>query len=136
LGDQVLYTVGANLNWGLFDRYLTRTAVVRADVTARDAQIDYEDLKLQVEGEVKQAIGDYAAALQQLQSGRRGVKSAQESYDAVQERYKVGASSIVDLLTAQSALVQAQSSDAQARIGFVLEEKTMDNVLGRTEIPK
>jgi outer membrane protein len=134
LGEHGVYTAGVNLNWGLFDRYLTRTAVSRADVNARDAQIDYEDLKLQVEGEVQQTIGDYHAALQQLESARRGVQSAQESYDAVQERYKVGASSIVDLLTAQSALVQAQSSDAQARIGFMLQEKTMENVLGRTDV--
>jgi len=135
LGDQVLYTAGATLTWGLFDRYLTRETVVRADVNARDAQIDYEDLKLQVEGDVKQAIGDYQAALQQLESAHRGLQSAQESFDAVQERYKVGASSIVDLLTAQAALVQAQTSDAQSRIGFVLQEKTMDDVLGRTAIP-
>jgi len=135
LGDQVLYTAGATLNWGLFDRYLTRTAVVRADVAAKNTRIDYDDLKLQVEGEVEQAVGDYHAAVQQVQSAQRGLQAAQESYNAVQERYKVGASSIVDLLTAQSALVQAESADAQARVGFVLQEKTMDNVLGRTAPP-
>jgi len=132
LGTNVLYDADLNLTWGLFDRFTTRTAVARAQQTAKDTQIDYQDLKLEVEGEVRQAINDYRAALQQLEAAAKGVQSAQESYDAVQERYKVGASSIVDLLTAQSALVQAQTSDAQARIGYALQLKVMDNVLGVT----
>ena len=76
-------------------------------------------------------------------SGRRdehtrcalGMKAAQESYDAVAERYNVGASSIVDLLTAQTALVQAQAAQAQAHVSFTLQERTIDLALG-TLVPQ
>jgi len=130
LGSQVLYDVGVNLNWGLFDRYLTRLTVARAQETASDTAIDSEDRRLQVEGDVEQALNDYQAAVQQVTSAEKGLKAAQESYDAVAERYKVGASSIVDLLTAQSALVLAQAAEAQAHVAFTLEERAIDLATG------
>jgi outer membrane protein len=135
LRDHILYNGGFALTWGLFERYETRLAVARAQLTAKNAGIDYEDLLLQVEGDVQQSMGDYHSALDQLSVASVGVKAAQESMDAVSARYGVGASNIVDLLTAQSALVQAQASDAQARIGYMLENKTLENILGDTKIP-
>ena len=129
-GSEVLYDVGVNLNWGLFNRYLTRLTVARAQETASNTAIDSEDRRLQVENDVEQALNDYQSAVQQITSAEKGLKAAQESYDAVAERYKVGASSIVDLLTAQTALVQAQAAQAQAHIDFTLQERAIDLALG------
>jgi len=44
---------------------------------------------LQVEGDVEQALNDYQAAVEQVTASEKGLKAAIESYDAVQERYKV-----------------------------------------------
>ncbi len=129
-GSQMVYDVGLNVSWGLFDRYLTRLTVARAQETASDSAIDAEDRRLQVEGDVEQALNDYQASVQQVAAAERGLRAAEESYDAVQERYKVGASSIVDLLTAQSALVQAQASQVQARSNFTLQERAIELALG------
>ncbi|HVO32863.1 MAG TPA: TolC family protein [Elusimicrobiota bacterium] len=130
LGSEIIYDAGAVLTWGLFDRYITRLAVARQTEAARNSDIDYEDRLLQVEGDVQTVMGDYDASLQQVDAADKGIQAAKEAYDAVQTRYTVGASSIVDLLIAQSALLQAQASDAQARIGYVLQDKTMQFVLG------
>jgi outer membrane protein len=129
-GDNVLYSGGLTLSWGLFDRGATRLSLARAQKAASDAALDSQDARLQVESDVEQALNDYQAAVQQVASAEKGAISAQESYDAVAERYKVGASSIVDLLTAQSALVQAQAAQAQARIDFTLQERAIDLAVG------
>ena len=134
LQDQTQTTVGAVLNWGIFNRYLDRVNVARAQAAAADAAIDYDDKRLQVEAEVQQTMGDYQASLLQLRVASEGTRAAQESYDAVNERYKVGASSILDVLLAQAALVQANASDAQAQINSVLQKKTMETVLGETQV--
>ncbi len=134
LQDQTQTTVGAVLNWGIFNRYLDSVSVARAQAAANDAAVDYDDKRLQVEAEVQQTMGDYEASLLQLNVASEGTRAAQESYDAVNERYKVGASSILDLLIAQTALVQAHASDAQAQINFVLQKKTMETVLGETPV--
>jgi outer membrane protein len=129
-GSEVLYDVGVNLNWGIFERYLTRLSVARAQEAASDTDIDAQDRRLQVEEDVQQALNDYDSAVQQVTAAEKGVKAAQESFDAVSERYKVGASSIVDLLTAQSALVQAQASQAQSHIDYALQKRAIDLALG------
>jgi outer membrane protein len=134
LGDQTYYTLGATLSWGLFDRGITRLAVERASVAAKNTDIDLEDHRLQVEGEVKQSYFDYHSSLQQLISAAKGVKAAKEAFDAVQARYGVGAASFIDLLTSQSALVQAQANEAQAQMGYLLQASTMEFVLGKTDV--
>ena len=129
-GSEILYSAGVTLTWGLFNRYLTRLSVARAQEAEKDAGLDAEDEHLLVEGEVEQAASDYSAVLDQLKSADAGLRAARESFAAVEARYQVGASSIVDLLTAQSALLQAETAQAQARIGLTLQNRTMQFALG------
>jgi outer membrane protein len=131
LGDHVNYTVTLAATWPLFSRLATRLSERKATLAAQDAEIDYEDLRLQVAGDVRQAAGDLRAAAQTLDAARKGQKAAQESYDATRTRYDVGASSLLDLLTAQTVLLQAKAALAQAEIGFYLQERQMEFALGR-----
>ena len=80
---------------------------------------------------MRQAAGDLRAADQTLDAARKGQKAAQESYDATRTRYDVGASSLLDLLTAQTVLLQAKAALAQAEIGFYLQDRQMEFALGR-----
>jgi outer membrane protein len=131
LGDQVAYTVGITASWGIFDRLTTRLGRKRAEAAAENARLDYEDARLQAEGEVKQAFGDLHAAEGTLAAARQGLKAARASFDAVRLRYEVSASSLLDLLTAQTALLQAEAALAQAEIGFYLQNRQMEFALGR-----
>jgi outer membrane protein len=131
LVDHVNYTVSLTATWSLFSRLTTRLAERKATLAAEDAEIDYQDLRLQVAGDVRQAAGDLRAADQTLDAARKGEKAAQQSYDATRTRYDVGASSLLDLLTAQTVLLQAKAALAQAEIGFYLQVRQMEFALGR-----
>jgi outer membrane protein len=104
--------------------------VARARADADNAEIDAVDRQKQIMAEVRQAFGDYRSALQQLETTRTGLIAAKKAFEVVQGRYEVGSASFVDLITAQSALIQAESSRAQALISFALQTRTMNNVLG------
>jgi outer membrane protein len=134
LPNQIDYTVGVYLSWSLFDRFITHQNVVRARVVADDAQIDAEDRKNQVEGDVRQAYGNYVTALQQLRASKKGIEAAQKAYEVMEGRYEVGGASFLDLLTSQTSLVQAESARAQALIYFQLQNKTLDFALGTTRV--
>ena len=54
-------------------------------------------------------------AAQRVRTTRDLLASAQQSAEVAQGRYRSGVGSILDLLTAQSALADARSQDAQAR---------------------
>ncbi len=134
LDQYVNYTVGVTAKWGIFDRLTTFSASKQAAAALADARVEYEDARLAVEQDVKQALGDFHAAEQKLEAARQGVKAAGESYDATAERYQVAASSLLDLLTAQSALLQSQAALAQARIGLYLQARQMEFALGRMPV--
>ena len=122
LSSQIDYTVTINLSWTLFDRLLTHQNVVRAKTVADNARIDAQDRRNQVEGEVRQAYGDYKTVTQQLRTSKRGLEAAQKAYEVMEGRYEVGSASFVDLLTVQAALVQAEGARAQA-LGRVSSSK-------------
>jgi outer membrane protein len=130
LGDQTQYTLGLYLSWNLFDRFVTKLNVERADVAASNAEIDYNDLRLQVSQEVRQSHGDYRAAAEQLTAANEGAKAAQKAYDVVAGRYTVRASSFIDLLTAQATLLTSQIAASQAALNYMLQGQQLNYVLG------
>jgi outer membrane protein len=130
LGNQVQYSISLNLSWNIFDRFVTHYNVVQADTVLKNTEIALDDTKLQVQSDIRTAYTNYASAQKQLISAKIGVSSAQKSYDAVEGMYEVGSSSIVDVLTAQAALVQAQSNYAQALTNLKLQDKSLEYATG------
>jgi outer membrane protein len=134
LGNQISYTVQLTLTWNLFDRGLTRLNVAQNQVTANNLEIDDEDQKIQSVTQIRQAYGDFYSAQKQLEAAATAATAAHKSYDVVQGRYRVGASSFVDLLLAQSTYVTAQSNEAQARVNFKFQSKLLEFYKGDTPI--
>ncbi|MDR3606182.1 MAG: TolC family protein [Oligoflexia bacterium] len=134
LGSQINYTVGLYLTWNMFDRFVTHENVVRSRTLADDLQIDAEDRKNQVEGDVRQAYGNYITALQQLRASKKGMDAAEKAYEVMEGRYEVGGASFLDLITSQAVLVTAESTRAQALIDFQLQDKALDFALGLTPV--
>jgi outer membrane protein len=134
LDNQIQYTAGLYLTWTLFDRYVTRENVARAQYVADNDRLAAEDSKNQVKGDVRQAYGNYVTALQQLRASKVGLEASKKAYQVVEARYGAGSASFLDLVTAQAALVQAQSARAQALIGFQLQDKSLDFTVGKLPV--
>jgi len=134
LGTQIDWQIGLQLSWTLFDRFQTHENVVKAEAVADNAQLDAQDERNTVEGDVRQAYGNYLTAVQQLRASKKGLSAAQKAYEVVDGRYQVGSANFVDLITAQAALVQAESTRAQALIDFQIEDRTIEFAVGETRI--
>jgi outer membrane protein len=125
---------GIVLTWSIFDRWNTSLNVERSKAVAYKADLDSEDYRRQVIGEVRQALSDLKAASKQLETSRRGLVAAQKAFEVSEGRYEVGSISYVDLATAQTALVQAEANRAQALISYELQKRALDYALGTTPI--
>ena len=134
LPRQIEWTVGVSLTWSIFDRFLTNQNIQRARAVANDSEIDAGDRKLQVQGEVREAYGNYLTALQQLAASKKGFEAAQKAYEVMDGRYSVGAASFLDLITAQSVLVQAESTNAQALVNYQLQDQSLAFAVGNLKI--
>ncbi len=136
LRDQTSYNISLNLNWNIFDRFSRELQLQQAKINEKNAQLAFEELKLQVIGEVKQSLGDYNAAVLQLEASEKGLISAKQAYETVAKRYEVGSANFVELITQQAALVQAQSNRAQALFNFTFQKKILEYYLGTIDLKK
>jgi outer membrane protein len=131
LGNQVQWTIGLYLSWNIFDRFVTRLNVEQAQITHENTQIDRDDLKILIAAEVRQVVNDYNEAQRNVQASEVGLIAAKKAYEVINGRYRVGASSFIDVLAAQAAYVQAASNEAQALIGLKLQERVVKYYLGK-----
>jgi outer membrane protein len=130
LFGQVYGTVGLGLSWKLFDKLVTKTNVDAYRIYRSNAEIDRDDLNVQISADIRLAFNDYVSALQQKETSEKGLFAARQSYEVIQGRYGVGSANFIDLTNAQAVLLQAEVSRVQAMIKLSLQKKVIDYFVG------
>jgi outer membrane protein len=130
LGSQGMGEFTLGVVWPLFDQFQTRFDVERARTAARLGTLASEDSRLQVLGDVRQAIDDYRAGVEKLRASETGLASAQEAFDAVTARFDVGLGIFLDVQAAQAALTDARAQRAAAAVNLVLRRQVLRYVTG------
>ena len=69
---------------------------------------------------------------QQITIARDNLAAATEDLRVQNERYRVGAATILDLLTSQAALTQAEVNVVQTRFNYLIARAQVEAVVGRT----
>lgn len=114
----------------LFNRFDTKFRVQQARVNQRNTQIDLESLEQRVALEVRQSYLDYQTALKQLDVTERQLVAAEKALEAEQERYNVGASTLVELTQSQASYVSASSGRVQALVNYVARVALINYYVG------
>lgn len=131
LGEDNLNTsIGLVLSVPLFDRAQTRTAVAQAHSNELAAIIRRNALHQQIATDTGQALADYRLALQQLAAAQLQRRATREALKVIEERYRVGASTWVELSTARASAVQAQGDEIRSRFAVLLQGLTIGYVRG------
>lgn len=133
-GDQLRDNRGGSLGLSfrvpIFNRLQTRTAVYRAEVQKSNAELDYEAAEQRVALEVRQSFLDYLTAVKQLDVTDKQLQSAEQALAAEQERYNVGASTLVELTQSRAAYEQAAGNRVTAIYTFLTRGKLLDYFTG------
>ncbi|MEV4782600.1 TolC family protein [Burkholderia sp. LMU1-1-1.1] len=101
-------TVGIAINIPLFDGYAHRYKVQGAEAQAEQKEQALADTEHRVLMEVVKVHADATAALRNLQASQTLMDAAQESMRTYERKYERGASDIVEILAAQTALADAR----------------------------
>lgn len=101
-------TVGVTINIPLFDGYAHRYKVQGAEAQAEQKEQALTDTEHRILTEVVKVHADATAALRNLQASQTLMEAAQESMRTYQRKYERGASDIVEILAAQTALADAR----------------------------
>ncbi|QXD17179.1 TolC family protein [Rhodocaloribacter litoris] len=130
LSDNRAQSFGISLSIPIFNRFQTRTNVERARVQYENARLAEETLELQIAAEVRQAYLDYQTAVKRLDVTEKQLQAAEQALAVEQERYNVGASTLVELTQARATYVQAASNRIQAIYRFYFQDRLLEYYQG------
>jgi outer membrane protein len=127
--DRSSFTIQVQLP--LWDNFQRELNLNRAKVARDLARAFREDLERAAEADVTEAYEAHRTALATARYASEGVAVAQENFRVQQARYRAGASTILDLLDAQSQLTGAQAELVQARYAIRLALAGLEALVGR-----
>lgn len=119
------------LRWSLFDRFDRELTIVQREADLDVAEATAADAKRGVEAELQKWLAQLDAAKARIQITQTSVAAATEDLRVQQERYRVGASTIVDVLTSQEALNQAEVDVVNARFDYLRAKAQLEALIGR-----
>ncbi len=123
-------SVGLGLSLPILDRSGTSIATQRARIAADNARIAVEDRQQEVALQVRRAQLDFQSAQEQLRAAEAQQRAAELALQTVQERYQVGAATLVELTQARAVSVQAASAIVSARYNLLFQRTLMDYYIG------
>ncbi|HMI46048.1 MAG TPA: TolC family protein [Gemmatimonadaceae bacterium] len=120
-----------SLSYPIFNNFQREEQVVRAKVAEINAQASLRDTELGAQESLTQNIGALRGASQRVAVQVASVAAAEEDVRVQQQRYNIGASTLLDLITSQAALAQAQQSLIQARYDYRIARAQLEALIGR-----
>ena len=97
----------------------------------RAANEKLEQSKSDAALEVKQAYLDIEMYSKSILVTQQTVQSAEEDLNLVQEKYRLGAASILELLDGQVSFQTAKSNDVQALFNYNLAVAALERAIGK-----
>ncbi|MFL5578150.1 MAG: TolC family protein [Gemmatimonadaceae bacterium] len=122
------------LSYPLFNQFTREESVVRARVAEDNAEATLRDTRLAAQQQLVQALSTLRTAQQQIAIQQASVSAAEEDLRVQRQRYQLGASTLLDVLTSQTQLAQARSALIQARYDARVARAQLEAVIGQ-ELP-
>jgi outer membrane protein len=120
-----------SLSYPIFNNFQREEQVVRAKVAEINAQATLRDTQLGAQESLTQNIGALRSASQRVAVQVASVAAAEEDVRVQQQRYNIGASTLLDLITSQAALATAQQALIQARYDYRIARAQLEALIGR-----
>ena len=118
------------LSWTLFNGFQREQSQVSASVARDIAAAQAADARRQVNAQLTQQLAALATADAQIGIAGATVAAATEALRVQQERYRVGAGTQLDEITAEANLTQAEVNQVQARYNYLIARAQLEALVG------
>ena len=133
-GTQHETVYGLSLNVPLFSGFTTTYQVHRAKAELESAVTQRDQIQNQVSLDVFQAYTAFITSENALMAAEDLVKSAEASAQVAIGRYKAGVGDILDVLSADAALVSAQDQEIQTRYNLYISKASLAKAIGNLDV--
>jgi outer membrane protein len=133
-GDPFRYSTNLRFtaSYPLFNRLNREEQRVSADVQEANAEAALRDARFATRQQLSQSLGALRTAEARIAIQSASVAAAEEDVRVQQQRYAVGASRLLDLLTSQTELNNARAALIQARYDYRIAKAQLEALVGRS----
>jgi len=130
LGKSRTYVAGLNLSIPIFNGWLVSNRVQLAEVNYKNAQLNLEDMERSIKVSLKKSLLDLEASKKKLDVNNKNLLAALENKKINEEKYSLGANTLLNLLIANSQYVQAQNDLINSSFDYLIIKKQIEYLLG------
>ena len=124
-------SLGINAAFPIFNRYQRENQVAAAQISYDNATASARDARLGAQQNVITGLATLHNAEETMRIQQIAVQASEEDLRVVQQRYNLGASTLLDVLTSQQNLVNARQQLIQARLSYRNARAQIEAVIGR-----
>jgi outer membrane protein TolC len=124
------WITGVQVSWNIFDGFATKGRVMQATAQHERAIVDLDDATRRIELEVRTAWSDFIKADETLKSQEKVVEEAEEALRLASARSEAGTGTQLDVLSAQTALTQARTTQIQALHDYAASRARLERAVG------
>jgi outer membrane protein TolC len=123
--------ISLGLSWTIFNRFQREQTIVNRLSALDVAEATARDTRRGVQSSLTTQYAALDAASLRIDITSTSVLAAAEDLRVVNERYRVGAATILDVLTSQEALQQAEVDVVNARFDYLRAKAQLEALIGR-----
>ena len=125
------WSMRVGLSYPLFNGFSREAQVANTDVQLRSARAALAAAERQARADVERLLGELRLAEQQIVLANEALTVAQEDLRVNQERYRLGMTTILDLLLSQNSLRSAENGQVSARYDYEIARAQLEALVGR-----
>jgi outer membrane protein TolC len=124
------WDVGVQIQWNIWDWFATASQTEQARAQMTQAEAALQQTNDAVALEAAQAAFAVEEARERTLASGLGERQAMESFRIAREKFALGMLSSTDLLDAETALLHARLTDAQARTEYAIQRERFRRAVG------
>jgi outer membrane protein TolC len=125
------WNIRLGVSWPLFNGFARETNVARQAANRDAARATAEDTRRQVNAQLTQYLASLAAARQRYDIAVTSLAAASEDLRVQQQRYRLGASTFLEILASQVNVDQADIDRVQAALDYLVAKAQIEALIGR-----
>ena len=127
------YTLGATVRVPLFEAGRAQTKRAESDALLQRRRAELEDVKGQIDVEVRSSLLDVQAAAQQLEAAQTTVTLANQELEQARDRFAAGVASNIEVTQAQETVASASETYLAALYAHNVAKATLARAAGIAE---
>ena len=125
------WTARLGLSYPIFNGFIRENNIAVAEANARNAAANAADVRLAARADFERVMNALKLAAEQVGLSKQAVEVAREDLRVQEERYKLGMSTILDRITSQVNLLDAETTEVASRYDYEIARAELEALIGR-----